>query len=244
MGAVTHELEHMRKLATADRDKRFGKLYRLVGKMDMLNSAWAHVKENKGSRTPGVDGMTREQVNADVLCKLGEELTTGVYQPEPVQRAYIEKKRSTKKRPLGIPSLRDRTVQEAARRILEALYEPLFRPSSHGFRPKRSTISALRHTAYTYKAGASWIIEGDIKACFDSIPHHVVLNLLRKRIKDERFIDLIRRFLQAGFMKVENATTRTAAHHRAASSARCLPTSSSMSSMSGWSSKARTSPSR
>ena len=98
MGAVTHELEHMRKLATADRDKRFGKLYRLVGKMDMLDSAWAHVKENKGSRTPGVDGMTRDQVNADVLRKLGEELTTGVYQPEPVQRTYIEKKRSTKKR--------------------------------------------------------------------------------------------------------------------------------------------------
>lgn len=204
MGAVTHELEHMRKLAIADPDKRFGKLYRLVGKMDMLNSAWAHVKENKGSRTSGVDGMTLDQMNTDVLRKLGEELTTGVYQPVPVKRTYIEKKRSMKKRPLGIPSLRDRTVQEAARRILETLYEPLFRSSSHGFRPKRSTISALRHTAYAYKAGASWIIEGDIKACFDSIPHHVVLNLLRKRIKDERFIDLIRCFLQAGFMEGGN----------------------------------------
>jgi group II intron reverse transcriptase/maturase len=201
MGAVTHELEHIRKLATADRDKRFSKLYRLVGKMDMLNTAWAHVKANKGSRTPGVDGMTREQVNADVLKTLSEELTQGVYQPMPVERTYIEKKHSTKKRPLGTPTLRDRTVQDAARRILEALYEPLFRPSSHGFRPRRSTISALRHTAYAYKAGASWIIEGDIKACFDSIPHTVILTLLRKRIKDERFIDLIRRFLQAGFME-------------------------------------------
>jgi group II intron reverse transcriptase/maturase len=201
MGAVTHELEHIRKLATADREKRFGQLYRLVGKMDMLNSAWAHVKANTGSRTPGVDGMTRDEVNAEVLDKLREELTCGVYNPVPVKRTYIDKKGSQKKRPLGIPSLRDRTVQEAARRILEALYEPLFRPSSHGFRPKRSTISALRHVAYAYKAGASWIIEGDIQSCFDSIPHHVVLNLLRKRIKDERFIDLIRRFLQAGFME-------------------------------------------
>lgn len=201
MGAVTHELEHVRKLAIADRDKRFGKLYRMVGRMDMLNSAWAHVKANKGSRTPGVDGMTRDQVNAATLEKLREELTTGVYAPVPVKRSYAPKKRSKKKRPLGIPTLLDRTVQEAAKRILEALYEPVFRPSSHGFRPNRSTISALRHVAYAYKAGASWIIEGDIKACFDSIPHHVVLNLLRKRIKDERFIDLIRRFLQAGFME-------------------------------------------
>lgn len=206
MGAVTHELEHVRKLATADRDKRFGKLYRMVGRMDMLNSAWAHVKANKGSRTPGVDGMTRDQVNAATLEKLREELTTGVYAPVPVKRSYAPKKqrdksRGKKKRPLGIPTLLDRTVQEAAKRILEALYEPVFRPSSHGFRPNRSTISALRHVAYAYKAGASWIIEGDIKACFDSIPHHVVLNLLRKRIKDERFIDLIRRFLQAGCME-------------------------------------------
>ena len=201
MGAVTHELEHVRKLAIADRDKRFGKLYRMVGRMDMLNSAWAHVKANKGSRTPGVDGMTRDQVNAATLEKLREELTTGVYAPVPVKRSYVPKKRSKKKRPLGIPTLLDRTVQEAAKRMLEALYEPVFRPSSHGFRPNRSTISALRHVAYAYKAGASWIIEGDIKACFDSIPHHVVLNLLRKRNKDERFIDLIRRFLQAGCME-------------------------------------------
>lgn len=201
MGAVTHELEHIRKLATADPEKRFGKLYRLVSRMDMLSSAWAHVKANTGSRTPGVDGMTRDEVNVDVLNKLCEDLTDGGYTPVPVKRTYIPKKRSKKKRPLGIPSLRDRTVQEVTRRVLEAIYEPTFRTSSHGFRPKRSTISALRHTALAYKAGASWIIEGDIEKCFDSIPHHVVLNLLRKRIKDERFINLIRRFLQAGFME-------------------------------------------
>lgn len=200
MGAVTHELEHIRKLATVEPHKRFGKLYRLVRKQDMLNSAWTHVKNNKGSRTPGVDGMTRDDFNAEERSKLHEELMTGVYRPIPVQRTFAPKKRSKKKRPLGIPSLRDRTVQEAARRVLEAIYEPAFRSSSHGFRPKRSTISALRHTALAYKAGASWIIEGDIEKCFDSIPHGVILNLLRKRIKDERFIDLIRQFLTAGYM--------------------------------------------
>lgn len=201
MAAVAHELEHIRKLATAEPDKRFGKLDRLVRKMDMLSSAWEHVKANKGSRTPGVDGMTRDAVDADVLETLSTQLASGEYAPIPVKRTYIPKKRSGKKRPLGIPSLRDRTVQEAARRVLEAIYEPAFRPASHGFRPNRSTISALRHTAFAYKAGASWIIEGDIEKCFDSIPHGVILNLLRKRIKDERFIDLIRRFLQAGVME-------------------------------------------
>jgi retron-type reverse transcriptase len=70
MSAVSHELEHIRKLATADREKRFGKLYRLVRKMDMLESAWAHVKNNKGSRTAGVDGMTRDDFNAEELSKL------------------------------------------------------------------------------------------------------------------------------------------------------------------------------
>lgn len=201
MSAVIHELEHIRKLASADPCKRFSHLYRLVSKVDMLHEAWVHVKANKGSRTPGADGMTREQVNGDVLVALRDELQNGSYQPVPVQRTYIPKRNSSKKRPLGIPSLRDRTAQAAAARVLEALYEPVFLPSSHGFRPKRSTLSALSQVAYGYKAGASWIIEGDIQSFFDSIPHHVILDLLRKRIKDERFIDLIRRFLQAGFME-------------------------------------------
>lgn len=100
-----------------------------------------------------------------------------------------------------MPTLRDRVVQAAVARILEALYEPIFLPCSHGFRPQRSTISALRHVARAYKGGASWVIEGDIQGFFDSIPHAVILNCLRKRIKDERFIDLIRRFLQAGYME-------------------------------------------
>ena len=201
MSAVIHELEHIRKLASADPHKRFSHLYRVVSKTDMLHEAWIQVKANKGSRTPGADGMTREQVDGEVLATLRDELQTSTYQPVPVQRTYIPKRNSSKKRPLGIPSLRDRTVQAAAARVLEAIYEPVFLPSSHGFRPKRSTISALRHVAYSYKAGASWIIEGDIQSFFDSIPHHIILDLLRKRIKDERFIDLIRRFLQAGFME-------------------------------------------
>ena len=104
-------------------------------------------------------------------------------------------------RGLGIPTLRDRIVQAAVARVLEALYEPLFRSCSYGFRPGRNTIHALRHVAQAYRSGVTWIVEGDLENCFDSLPHAVILTCLRKRIKDERFIDLIRQMLQAGVME-------------------------------------------
>ena len=109
---------------------------------------------------------------------------------------------SHKLRPLGIPTSRDKIVQAGVALILEALYEPVFRNCSHGFRPDRSPITALRRLATAYRAGATWIIEGDLADCFGSIPHHVILNCLRKAHPDERFIDLIRRMLKAGVMEM------------------------------------------
>jgi group II intron reverse transcriptase/maturase len=103
---------------------------------------------------------------------------------------------------LGIPTSRDKVVQAGVALILEALYEPLFRNCSQGFRPGRSPIMALRQAAVAYRAGATWIIEGDLEDCFGSIPHHAILNCLRKRIRDERFIDIIRRMLKAGVMEM------------------------------------------
>ena len=105
---------------------------------------------------------------------------------------------------MGIPTSRDKIVQAGIALILEALYEPLFRKCSHGFRPEHSTITALRQVWSGYKAGAKWIIEGDITDCFGRIPQGVILNCLRKRIKDERFINLIRKMLQAGVMETGN----------------------------------------
>jgi len=194
------ELEHLKKLATAEPDKRFGKLLKIVRQETFLAMVWQRVKTNKGSCTPGIDGQTKADIEEGDLHGLAQELKEGRYQPKPVRRVYIPKGKN-QRRGLGIPAMRDRIVQAAVAQILEAIYEPVFRNSSYGFRPGRSTIHALRHVARAYRTGATWIIEGDLVKCFDSLPHKVILNCLRKRIKDERFIDLIRRMLQAGVME-------------------------------------------
>jgi group II intron reverse transcriptase/maturase len=200
MGDPQRELEHLRKLATADPNKRFGKLLKIARQEAFLTMAWESVRTNKGSRTPGVDGQTKDDIDAETIHDLALELAENRYQPQPVRRAYIPKGEN-QRRGLGIPTMRDRIVQKAVAQVLEAIYEPIFRNCSYGFRSKRSTIHALRHIARAYRAGATWVVEGDLVKCFDTLPHGVILNCLRKRIKDERFIDLIRRMLQAGVME-------------------------------------------
>jgi RNA-directed DNA polymerase len=194
------ELEHLRKLATADPTKRFDKLLKIIRQEAFLAMAWGHVRTNKGSQTPGIDGQTKADVNERVIRELAQELAEGRYQPQPVRRVYIPKGKN-QRRGLGIPAIRDRIVQAAVAQVLEAIYEPIFRNCSYGFRPGRSTIHALRHVARAYRTGVTWVVEGDLVKCFDSLSHSVILNCLRKRIKDERFIDLIRRLLQAGVME-------------------------------------------
>jgi RNA-directed DNA polymerase len=194
------ELEHLRKLAAAEPTKRFGMLYRLVSHPQMLSLAGEHVRQNTGGRTAGIDGQTRRHIDPDMLTRLAEELGHNRYHPQAVRRLYIPKG-TTGRRGLGIPTIRDRIVQAVVAQILAAIYEPIFRPCSYGFRPHRNPIHALHHVAQAYRAGATWIIEGDLVHCFDAIPHHVIVQCLRKRIKDERFIDLVRQMLTAGVME-------------------------------------------
>jgi len=202
MGDVVRELEHLTKLARGNPSKRFNRLYRLLRQPELLMLAKAKVKGNKGANTPGVDGQVMTDITPQAIARLSQELMDGRYQPKPVRRTYIPKKGSNKKRPLGILTSRDKIVQTGAAFILEALYEPQFRNCSHGFRPGHSPITALRQVTTAYLAGATWIIEGDLANCFGSIPHSVILNCLRKRILDERFIELVRRMLKAGVMEM------------------------------------------
>lgn len=197
---VIQELEHLNKLAKEDHTRRFNRLYRLLRQEQFLLLAKQRIANNKGANTPGVDGQVMDDITPDHITDLSQELATDTYQPQPVRRSYISK-RNGQRRPLGIPAGRDKIVQTGAALILEALYEPLFRSCSHGFRPGRSPITALRQVGTAYRAGVTWTIEGDIADCFGSIPHPVILDCLRKRIRDERFIDLVRKMLQAGVME-------------------------------------------
>lgn len=120
--------------------------------------------------------------------------------PKPARREYIAKKNSNKKRPPGIQLSDDKLVQEVVKMILESIYEPVFRKTSHGFRPSKSCQTALQQIQKTF-TGANWFVEGDIHACFDSFNHHTIIILLRKPIDDEAFLQLIWKFLKAGYMK-------------------------------------------
>jgi group II intron reverse transcriptase/maturase len=198
---VMLELEHLNKLAKEDPARRFNRLYRLLRQEQFLMLAKETIAHNRGANTPGVDGQIMDEMTPEVIAQLSHELTSTTYQPQPVQRKYIPKRNSHKLRPLGLPTARDKIIQSGVALILNALYEPLFRRCSHGFRPDHSPITAIRQVSSAYRAGVTWIIEGDIADCFGNLPQQVILNCLRKRIRDERFIDLIRKMLQAGVME-------------------------------------------
>lgn len=183
-----------------DLNYKYERLYRNLYNPEFYLLAYKNIYANDGSMTPGVDGNSLDGMSSARIQRIINALKDRSYTPNPARRTYISKKNSAKKRPLGIPSADDKLVQEVIRLLLESIYEPIFSPNSHGFRPKRSCHTALMQIHRTFK-GARWFVEGDIKACFDSFDHHVLINLLRKRIKDEAFISLIWKFLKAGYME-------------------------------------------
>ena len=180
---------------------RFQRLYRNLYNPDFYLLAYKNIYANGGSMTPGVNGITIDGMSSQRIAKLIESLKDRSYQPNPARHTYIAKKNNpAKKRPLGIPSGDDKLVQEVIRMLLESIYEPNFSDASHGFRPQKSCHTALTKIQKTF-TGAKWFVEGDIKACFDSFDHHVLIDILRKRIDDEAFISLMWKFLKAGYME-------------------------------------------
>lgn len=178
---------------------RFEKLYRILFNPQMYHVAYQRIYAKPGHMTPGSDGSTVDGMSLERIEKLMGTIRDESYQPCPARRTYIPKKNG-KKRPLGIPAFDDKLVQEIVRMILEAIYEGQFEHCSHGFRPKRSCHTALMQIKTTYR-GVKWFVEGDIKGFFDNIHHEVLVNILRERIADERFIRLIRKFLNAGYVE-------------------------------------------
>lgn len=177
----------------------YDRLYRNMYNKEFYIKAYKKIYKNKGSATKGIDEETADGFGDEKIESIISSLKDETYQPKPVRRVNIPKSNG-KTRPLGIPTFTDRIVQEVCRMILEAIYEPTFSEFSHGFREKHSCHSALTQIKNTFTA-VNWFIEGDIKGFFDNINHHVLVNTLRKRISDERFIRLIWKFLRAGYLE-------------------------------------------
>lgn len=199
MKSTMEILTKLQENSQKNHDEIFTRLYRYLLRPDIYFIAYQHLYSNKGAGTKGVnddtaDGFSEQYVTANI-----EALRTGSYEPKPVRRTYIQKKNG-KLRPLGLPVFADKLVQEAIRMILEAIYEPIFSIYSHGFRPGRSCHTALAMIKHEF-TGAKWFIEGDIKGCFDNIDHSTLIGVLNRKIKDARFLNLIRMFLKSGYME-------------------------------------------
>ena len=192
-------LTKLQENSKKNHDEVFTRLYRYLLRPDIYYVAYQHLYSNKGAGTKGVTDDTADGFSEIYIENIIEALKNERYQPKPVRRTYI-KKSNGKMRPLGLPVFTDKLIQEAIRMILEAIYEPIFSGYSHGFRPKRSCHTALAQIKKEF-TGARWFIEGDIKGCFDNINHAILVEIINQKIKDARFLKLIRLFLKAGYME-------------------------------------------
>lgn len=192
-------LTKLQENSKKNHDEVFTRLYRYLLRPDIYYVAYQHLYSNKGAGTKGVTDDTADGFSEIYIENIIEALKNEMYQPKPVRRTYI-KKSNGKMRPLGLPVFTDKLIQEAIRMILEAIYEPIFSDYSHGFRPARSCHTALAQIKKEF-TGARWFIEGDIKGYFDNINHAVLVEIINQKIKDARFLKLIRSFLKAGYME-------------------------------------------
>ena len=183
-----------------DKNYKFERLYRILYNKDMYLLAYQNIYAHEGNMTKGTDGETIDGMSLKRIDDLIAKMRDESYQPKPSRRTYIMKKDGKRKRPLGIPAFIDKLVQEVIRMILEAIYEGSFENCSHGFRPDRSCHTALDQIQTRF-TGVKWFIEGDIKGFFDNIHHDILIGILKERISDERFIRLIRKFLNAGYIE-------------------------------------------
>ena len=175
-------------------------LYRVLCSEEVLITAYQNIKSKSGNMTRGCNSRTLDGYSLDEIHKVIRELETEAFRFSPARVQMIPKKNG-KFRALGIAPPPEKVVQEAMRMILEAIYEPSFSTNSHGFRPGRSCHTALKQVFYHWHS-VKWVIEGDISAFFDNIDHHVLINILRRRIKDERFLKLVWKALRAGKLVV------------------------------------------
>jgi RNA-directed DNA polymerase len=209
----------LHRWASDDPHRRFDDLFNLVGDPGFLLVAWDRVRGNKGARTAGVDGQTAYYVEAEIgvevfLDRLRTEIKDRSFRPLPTRERMIPKPGTTKRRRLGISAVRDRVVQASLKLVLEPIFEADFLPCSYGFRPNRrahDAVAEVRHfTSRTYE----WVVEGDIRSCFDEISHSALLGRVRARVGDKRVLALVKAFLKAGILDEDRVLRETDAGTR------------------------------
>jgi RNA-directed DNA polymerase len=190
--------------ARDDPHRRFGDLFNLVVDPAFLLVAWDRVRSNKGARTAGVDGDTTVSIQVGqgvegFLDRLRASLKDRSFRPLPVRERMIPKSGGAWRR-LGIATITDRVVQASLKLVLEPIWESDFLPCSYGFRPNRRAQDAVAEVRFFTSRSYEWIVEGDIKACFDEISHPALMDRVRQRVGDKRVLAVVKAFLKAGIL--------------------------------------------
>ena len=196
--------------ATDSPEGRFCDLYNLVSDPCFLVVAWHRVRANRGARSAGIDGVKPSSILSgdQLLAELRDDLKAQRFQPLPVRERTIPKANG-KLRRLGIPTVRDRVVQASLKLVLEPIFEADFEPCSYGFRPRRRAQDAIAEIHHFTTRSYEWVLEGDIKACFDEIDHTALLGRVRDRIGDKRVLALVKAFLKSGILSEDGETVGT-----------------------------------
>ena len=210
MQTAQTRLSILKQKSEHEKNYTFKRLYRNLYNQEFYLRAYQKLHAKEGNLTPGIDNTTIDGFSLQTAQKLIKQLKTRQYKPKPSKRIYIQKKNG-KLRPLGIPCFEDKLIQEILREILEAIYEPIFCETSHGFRPNRSCHTALQQIK-NKSTGTNYVIEGDITGFFENIDHDILIQVLSQKIKDGRILKLIRQLLKAGYFdlnEVHNSLSGT-----------------------------------